>query len=371
MSNNEKGTAVQEYHPFEARTKVQIHRTSIKSSINETLGLCHPCIDEMLQEQEEPPQRPPILSPEQIHTFITDGVLVVDHVLTSDEIETALSGLHDTLRNKYSVDTTDLCKTGHHLTRLSSTNGSGGVLDIYYEPWQIQLFATNTKLFHITTELWKHMYINDDSERGPDCESSSSSCDGIPDDQKFMWHPYGSFDYRKGYMYLDRIGYRLPTQVAYDIAEKLQQQQQSIDSCSNAPATSSKKRKLFPIQRSLTPHFDCCPSSMYKTGEDSIKWRPIQSFISLSDTLEANHGGFEAAKGFHHEFFAWSQKDATSNREEIHSPAPCIGEYAHLRPKEDNDIYKRIKHVPVSAGSAVFWDNRYVRELVRIVVLLV
>jgi hypothetical protein len=113
----------------------------------------------------------------------------------------------------------------------------------------------------------------------------------------------------------------------------------------------------------LTPHFDCCPSTMYKTTENSIKWRPIQCFISLTDTLEPNHGGFEAVKGFHHEFHAWSQQNITSYnnmKETTKLPAPCIGEYAHLRPKEDHDIYQRIQHIPVSAGSAVFWDNRYV-----------
>eukprot|EP00281_Chroomonas_sp_CCMP1168_P018017 CAMPEP_0206216252 /NCGR_PEP_ID=MMETSP0047_2-20121206/2622_1 /ASSEMBLY_ACC=CAM_ASM_000192 /TAXON_ID=195065 /ORGANISM="Chroomonas mesostigmatica_cf, Strain CCMP1168" /LENGTH=51 /DNA_ID=CAMNT_0053638587 /DNA_START=156 /DNA_END=308 /DNA_ORIENTATION=- len=29
------------------------------------------------------------------------------------------------------------------------------------------------------------------------------------------------------------------------------------------------------------------------------RWRPIQSFVALSNDLEADHGGFEAAKGFH------------------------------------------------------------------------
>lgn len=51
------------------------------------------------------------------------------------------------------------------------------------------------------------------------------------------------------------------------------------------------------------------------------------------------------------------QQQQTTNGK-IPPPAPCIGEYSHLRPKEDHDIYQRIQHIPVSAGSAVFWDNR-------------
>jgi hypothetical protein len=38
--------------------------------------------------------------------------------------------------------------------------------------------------------------------------------------------------------------------------------------------------------------------------------------------------------------------------------APCVGEYTHMRPKEDRDIMDRIEHIPVRTGSAVFWDNR-------------
>ena len=38
--------------------------------------------------------------------------------------------------------------------------------------------------------------------------------------------------------------------------------------------------------------------------------------------------------------------------------APCVGDYTHIRPKEDRDILDQVKHVPVRAGSAVFWDNR-------------
>ncbi len=39
-------------------------------------------------------------------------------------------------------------------------------------------------------------------------------------------------------------------------------------------------------------------------------------------------------------------------------PAPCIGEYTHIRPKEDGKVMKLVQHIPVRAGSVVFWDNR-------------
>jgi hypothetical protein len=295
----------------------------------------------------------PILSNEQIKTYLRDGVLVVENVLSTDEIQTALQGLHHTLQ-QYNINTNQLHDTGYNLIQLSSTNGSGGILDIYYESWQITLFATNPKLFQITTELWKHSFCHHQNESYNDLLFNT-------DQKQHMWHPYGPFDCKKGYMYLDRIGYRIPTQLAHDLAAKH----------NNDTSNSNKngKKKVVPIQRSLTPHLDCCPSNMYNT-ELTTKWRPIQCFVALTDAILPNHGGFEAVKGFHHEFIHWSKHRIPTTYTSNHSngtttttiPAPCVGEYTHIRPKEDSDIFQRIQHIPVPAGSAVFWDNRYVTK---------
>lgn len=39
-------------------------------------------------------------------------------------------------------------------------------------------------------------------------------------------------------------------------------------------------------------------------------------------------------------------------------PRSCVGEYTHLHPNHDRELIKRVQHIPVTAGSAVFWDNR-------------
>ena len=46
----------------------------------------------------------------------------------------------------------------------------------------------------------------------------------------------------------------------------------------------------------------------------------------------------------------------TDKRQE--PPSLCVGEYTHIRPREDEKAMQRVKHIPVKAGSAVFWDNR-------------
>ncbi len=132
--------------------------------------------------------------------------------------------------------------------------------------------------------------------------------------------------------------------------------------------TKSKKRERRPrpIQRSLTPHFDCCPESYHDKSKQRGKWRPIQCFVSLTDNLEPNTGGFEAVPGFHREFHSWVERgrrsvmdipyDATSKQRPRRRP--CVGEYTHLDPTLDREIMERVTHIPVRAGGAVFWDNR-------------
>lgn len=258
---------------------------------------------------------PLLLDQLQLDTFLQDGVLVVDDILSKEELERARNGLEDTLRSQ-GVDPDHLEGTGRNLASLSSTNGSGGVLDIFYTQWQLKV-ASNPKLWSVTKQLWDVGY------------------DATRTDHR--WHPHGAFDTQSGYMYLDRVGYRLPTALAQKLG-------------------TSKKR---PIQRSLTPHLDCCPESFH---EDPHKWRPIQCFVSLTDNLQPNTGGFEAAKGFHREFDDWAKArpatQVTKGGVTETIPAPCIGNYTHIRPNEDKDIMDRVNHIPVKAGSVVFWDNR-------------
>jgi hypothetical protein len=280
-----------------------------------------------------------ILSEEQVTTFLRDGVLVVD-LLSDEEVKRYQRDCTKTLAS-LGVITSDGCwdeASGKALSRLSSTNGSGGVLDIFYPDWKMDL-ATHPRFFAITRQLWNASF----------CHQGEAKED-ISVDNQFKWHPYGKFDTSKGYAYIDRIGYRIPTKISIEIGEKI-----------NAGV---KKKKQRALQRSLTPHLDCCPETLYK---NTSKWRPIQSFISLTDNLEANTGGFEAARGFHREFQKWSQQrpptitaqrneDGTTS--ELSIPPPCIGQYTHIRPKEDKDILTRVGHIPVKKGSAVFWDNR-------------
>lgn len=262
--------------------------------------------------------------------FFPLGVLVVPNVLSREEVTEALNGLHKTLSD-YGVDVHNLDETGRQLQQLSSTGGSGGVLDIFYAKWKTKI-STHSKLFQITSQLWKAAY----------CYKGETKQQLSPHQEEYKWHPYGAFDPSQGYAYMDRVGFRIPTQLATRLG------------------TASKKNKIIPIQRSLTPHLDCCPEDPFP---QNTKWRPIQCFVSMTDNMEPNTGGFEAASGFHREFAAWaSDRPPTiatrKGGKTVAIPAPCVGEYTHIRPHEDADILQRVQHIPVTSGSAVFWDNR-------------
>lgn len=94
-----------------------------------------------------------VLTPEQVSTFLRDGVLVVPGAITSSEVAECRAGLHAYLWNEAKVDVQDLHTTASGLRSLSSTNGSGGVLDIFYPNFKLKL-AEHPKLFGAISELW-------------------------------------------------------------------------------------------------------------------------------------------------------------------------------------------------------------------------
>ena len=68
---------------------------------------------------------PPPLSSEQISTYLHDGILVVNNILSPHEVIDAQLGLATTLIDDYGVDVNDLEQTGWRLINASSTNGAG------------------------------------------------------------------------------------------------------------------------------------------------------------------------------------------------------------------------------------------------------
>lgn len=264
------------------------------------------------------------LGEEQVEEFKKRGVIVVKNVYSKEEVEAIRREMHQHLQSSVGLDVDDLPGTASSLSKLSSTAGAGGILDVFYASWKLKI-NEDMRLFSLASELWRRTY----AENSPPFQ-----------------HPFGDFDPGKGYMYIDRIGFRVPDSIS-------------------ALHTVKKKKGL---QRSLTPHLDCCPHKLY----DNInKWRPIQMFLALTDTLEPNQGGFEACHSLHSEFDEWVRNRAGSNNstdeslsstrtgeDSLMDQAPCVGSFTPIRPGADADILRRMEHIPCEAGDIVCWDYR-------------
>ncbi|GMF23730.1 unnamed protein product [Phytophthora lilii] len=253
------------------------------------------------------------LTDEQVQQFIKQGVLVVPNVLTPEEVAEARRALHGELA-KYGVE------TGDNLKKLSSTGGAGGILDLFYPSWRLKV-AEHEKVFAAMTDLWEATYAHNH-----------------PDFQ----HPFGDFDGKRGYMYINRVCYRVPDAISKKFAAK----------------------KSRPMQRSLTPHWDCCPTKLFDSGKDIPRWRPIQCITVLTDNTEPNTGGFEAVPGFHKEFADYVAKNQPEAVTEAPLTAParrpqvCLGDFSPLRMQEDRAVIDRYQHIGCKAGSVIFFDWR-------------
>ncbi|KUF78939.1 hypothetical protein AM587_10001368 [Phytophthora nicotianae] len=259
------------------------------------------------------------LTDEQIQQFMDEGVLVVPNVLTPEEVAQARHGLHSELA-KYGVDHDNLEETGDNLKNLSSTGGAGGILDLFYPSWRLKV-AENEKVFAAMTDLWEATYAHNH-----------------PD----FLHPFGDFDGKRGYMYINRVCYRVPDVISKKFA----------------------KKKSRPMQRSLTPHWDCCPTKMFDSGKDTPRWRPIQCITVLTSNTESNTGGFECVPGFHKEFAGYAAKNQPETVTEapltaaLRRPQVCLGDFSPLRMQEDRAIIDRYQHIGCEAGSVILFDWR-------------
>lgn len=179
---------------------------------------------------------PKFLTHEQISRFLSDGVLVVPGILKDNVLEEALSDFNETL-SQHGIEIEDLANTVENIARLSSTGGAGGVLDLFYPKWKLEVTLRNQHYVDAITDLYQATYGN---------YSAGDNC---------LWeHPYEKFDGSQCYAHVDRVGFRVP------------------DSIINSSTRDKKKKSM--LQRSLTPHLDCCPTSMHGGGGKLIpRWR--------------------------------------------------------------------------------------------------
>mmetsp|Transcript_15369 Transcript_15369/g.46347 ORF Transcript_15369/g.46347 Transcript_15369/m.46347 type:complete len:410 (+) Transcript_15369:85-1314(+) len=274
------------------------------------------------------------LTEAELEHFRERGYVVVEGVLDAAEVDAARAALGETLRRYGGVELDDLAGTARGLAALSSTRGLGGVLDLFYQPWKLRI-QTNARLFSAMSQLWEATYASGE--------------------EPHFEHPYGAFDASRGYIQIDRVCVRVPTEISDALADG-----------------GSRKKRGKGLQRALHPHLDCCPHRLYdppknswKTDEANhcTKWRPIQCFVALSDATEPSSGGFECAGGYHRNFQAWAQRRNQPEKLKEGGAAAtsvCMGDFTPLIPNNpaDGAALDEFRYVPAKKGAAVFWDWR-------------
>jgi len=105
------------------------------------------------------------LDPKYIEEFVLNGIVVIPSIITPDLVEKTMRELEAFLLDQ-GCNPNNLEGTASTLSKLSSTNGSGGVLDVYYEAWKLRL-NENPNIVGAVQSLWKHTYSSyvDDFQR--------------------------------------------------------------------------------------------------------------------------------------------------------------------------------------------------------------
>jgi hypothetical protein len=169
------------------------------------------------------------------------------------------------------------------LRALSTTGGAGGVLDIFYSAWKMRLHE-HKPLFDALCDLWAHTYGADDGDDaevddGDDAEvddGDDDECDATAgvanlygDDSALppatYTHPHGRLNHESGYIYVNRVCYRLPDALSEMHATRGANAAATSSSAAAPSAFSSSGR---PLQRCLAPHVDCCPMLLYGYDDD-------------------------------------------------------------------------------------------------------
>ncbi|GMI12743.1 hypothetical protein TrVE_jg1682 [Triparma verrucosa] len=248
---------------------------------------------------------------EWVQRFIDDGVTTINIFSPSDcvsfmsEIESIIehrTGIKPTFNPPTSLE--HMRESAKAITEeLSSTNGTGGVMDVHLDQF-LDHVRTSPLIWSRIKTIWSATY------------GSSNP----------LFPPKFNASWSEGFVKLDRICYRFPT----------------------FPSTSKKSFKKSQPTRCLLPHVDTCPS-LNLLGDVQSFYRPVQCFLALTDTVLQNKGGFEAALGLHKNFDDWGKKLEDQN------VRGCNGNYIGIREKA---VYEKIKHVVVKAGDVVVWDER-------------
>lgn len=234
------------------------------------------------------------LSPEQITVFREEGILVVENVLSQEEVDAARDALHgDILRR------TGIQHGGEHWGELGARLKGPGMY-MCYARWKLLHVHLKPAVTSAYEQLLEHTY-------GPGYEPNFE-------------HPFGPcFNHL---CMVDRVCYRLPDTVS--------------------------------VEEGLALHLDRNPKDPYLLKAGGLdRWRPIQAFVALTDHFDSNSGGLKVVRGFHKEINEYFEGSA-----EAEAACGQKGEFFRMNGKSHSKLRRQQEAVYAPRGSLVLWDSR-------------
>jgi hypothetical protein len=239
--------------------------------------------------------------------FQTDGYVVIENVLSPEEVSTARQNLHTELLN-YGIDH-DQVMTGME-PPTNDVRKKSCLSNIYYCRWKLKL-QLNRKIHDI--------FVNANN---------------------ILEETYCPFAKSTGVLpYIDRICYRLPDRI--------------------------RQEGGLQLHLDRRPHNDEADRSCFVGIK---KYRPIQGFIALTDHVGNSSGGLQVVKGlnpvgdgsssarngvpleFHHQFYEYFRQRV--------EPSTDTGDFYRMHDKSHSKLQSQCQTIQVPAGSLVLWDSR-------------
>lgn len=235
-----------------------------------------------------------MITDEEIEEFRENGIVVIENVLSPEEVQCARRSLHEDVY-KY----TGIAHQSENWSDIGARL-KGPANKINYAKWKLLNINLNPNSVYTHNKLLSATY-------GPG---------NIPGFE----HPYQAFD--KSFCFVDRVCYRLP-----DTAHK---------------------------EGGLALHLDRNPHDPYLQQAGGLdRWRPIQSFICLTDHIDSDSGGLRVVPGFHLHI-----EDYFRGNREAEAATGTRGEFFRMHGKSHTKLNKQLQSVYAPAGSLVLWDSR-------------
>jgi hypothetical protein len=228
-----------------------------------------------------------LLTVEHYEHFATHGFVVIEDVLSEEEVTSARHSLHESIYSQTGIrhrgDNWASADIGPRL--------KGPGMTMYYSKWKLQNIQLHEKAVCTYQDLFKRTWG--------------------PGDIADFKHPFGYSDERNVRVMTDRVCYRMP-----DCISK---------------------------EGGLALHLDRNPLDPYLEHSGGIdKWRPIQGFMSLTDHYDGGQGGLKVVPGFHKLVDSYFSSDQVS----VEVKEQCIGhrgEFFRMGGKSYTKLQKQLE----------------------------